>query len=312
MTQTCFQHPSVSAIGICDRCRQSFCGECRTDSVQDRRYCSRSCRAAAELVSGPSTATLAELLLGRVRPIRTGWRLWLRASASIVGYTAPAALGMALLENLRQDAAEDAFGRVLALPPLGFAAWLVLGSFGAALTAVVLSRVHRGAGDEGVYGHMFRRYLPWSATWLLATAASLLATTLLIVPGVIIGIRFFWADEFALTLGDSPLAAMRRSWAFTRGRFGSIFGFQWLAGFASYLTFAIIFVVNTLFNTLVQASGVSGAPFVDVLVSAVGYALVFVTYGGLHANELVYFYGLRAEDQSRSEPDSSTPSNISP
>jgi hypothetical protein len=298
LTQTCFQHPSVNAVGICDRCHRPFCGECRTDSVQDRQYCSRICRDATGLSPGESTATVEELLRGRDRPFQTGWGLWLRASAAIVGYTAPVTLGMALLENLRRDAAEDAFGRVLALPPLAIAAWLVLGTFGAALTAVVLSRLHRRAGGESVYLHTLQRYLSWSAAWLLATLASVVGTILLIVPGVIAGIRFFWADEFALTHGDSPVAALRRSWEFTRGRFGRVFGFQWLAGLASYVTLLVILLVNTLFNAGVAASGVPGGPFVDVFVSTVGYALVFVTYGGLHANELVYFYGLRAADES--------------
>ena len=312
MTQTCFQHPSVNAAGICHRCGHSFCSECRTDSIQDRQYCSQTCRAAAERIPGAATATVEDLLRGRDRPFRTGWGLWLRASASIVGYTAPAALAMALLENLRREAAEEAFGRVLALPPLGVVAWLVAGSFGMALTAVVLSRLHRRAHEESIYAHTIQRYPAWAATWLLATGASILGTILLIVPGVIAGIRFFWADEFALTQRESPIAAMRRSWEFTAGRFGSIFGFQWLAGFASYLTFAVVIGVNALFNAIVASSGVAGTPLVDVFASTVGYALVFVTYGGLHANELVYFYGLRAEDQARSESDASITSNISP
>jgi hypothetical protein len=300
----CATHAERSATALCDNCGRPTCAECAIESVAaESVYCSEACRAAA---SGPGAAEAAEpggvtlnaeLVEGMARPIRRGWMLWLRSLGQIVPAVLPSAILCALaLSSINPDPDVPFTGREL----LTF--WVVvplIAGVGVSATGVILSQRLTGLVKGSPIAWAARRFVPWAVTWLLVFLITMAGTILFIIPGIYLGIRFFWADEYALVHGRNPIRALRESWYLTHDEAGNLFVFQFLLGLASYvILFAALFLlvgVITFLETL--TGGVSQDItflhwFFIVLV-------VLVCYGCFHGPELVKFYGLRARRARR-------------
>jgi hypothetical protein len=232
----------------------------------------------------------AELIDGLETPIRTGWQLCTRVAGALVQWVGvPVGLGYALFAH--------ATGGVLLDPETGASLAADLGllvalALAAPATAIVLSHAHAADERGNPWPHLGTRYLPWLLTMLLFLGATMLGTLALIVPGIILGIRLFWADEFALVHGHGPVSALRESLNLTRGLTGRVFGFQFALGFAEYLVLIPMFVGIVAVKAMVDAlsAGLAGNVLASVLLSC----LFVITYASAHAAEVVYFYGLRA------------------
>jgi hypothetical protein len=285
MATHCSTHSQQTAVGACGTCGRPFCTTCRVeDLAEERTYCSAACRdaAGARLVHPGRPAS--ELVEAMRRPVRSGWRLWLRSAGPLTLHVAlPIGLAYGSLRAaLGVDAKADlTSGRDL----LVALAWLALGM---AATGVVLSRAHTGAAGGSPWPHVAKRILPWAGTWLVYAIAVGFGG-LLILPGMLAGIRLFWADEFALVHGMSPRAALSESLRLTRGLVGRIFGFQFLLGLVGNLV---------LLAGMVACGGLlSLLPDGSPGHFAAGLVLAFFgvhAYATMHAPEIVYFYGLRA------------------
>ena len=115
----------------------------------------------------------------------------------------------------------------------------------------------------------------------------------LIIPGIYLGLKLFWADEFAMVHQANPLQALSESWRLTEGEVGSIFRFQSLVGLSVYLLLIpagiLIWVIQTTFELL-------GSPaYLEWLMLPLLYFGVFLGYAALHGPEVVHFYAMRAE-----------------
>jgi hypothetical protein len=109
-------------------------------------------------------------------------------------------------------------------------------------SGVLLSRAYAENERGTPWPYVGPGYLPWLLASACFVAGVGLGTLSLIVPGILIGVRLFWADEFALVHGYGPVSAIRESLDLTRGRAGQIFGFQFTLGFAEYLVLIPLFL----------------------------------------------------------------------
>ena len=174
---------------------------------------------------------------------------------------------------------------------------LLMAAFGIALTQVILSQRYTRLVQGDPYAWTLRRFVPWTLSWIICLAAVFLGMLALVVPGIILALRLFWADEFALVHRAGPIQALKESWKLTSGNTGSIIGFQFFAGLAAYVVLIPVGALAVALAALVQLLGSS--EYVGLLATTLVYLMIFVGYGGLHGPEIVYFYGMRAE-QSRS------------
>lgn len=294
---SCARHPGASAVADCPVCGAPFCAECRVEKVgAEKVYCSDACRARDGLVASVSDA---ELAAAAKTPIRSGWRLWVRSAPWVSRHTLPVAAVMALLVVMSGSTIAGAMDESRGPAPSLAATVILWGLFGygIALSGVVLSSTHTGHRVGNAHLWTLRRLVPVVVVWAMVLAAGFLGFLLLIIPGIIIGIRLFWADEFALVHAAGPLTACRESWRLTRNREGSVFVFQFILGLAEYLI--LILVVIAFLGITLGANGIGARSAVISFVEAtLVFWLVFTAYGSAHAPELVYFYGLRAGKQA--------------
>jgi hypothetical protein len=176
---------------------------------------------------------------------------------------------------------------------VGILIWPALASFGVALTQMVMTQKHSGLVRANPYLLTAKRFVPWVVTTVLAFAILIVGYMALIIPGIYLSLRLFWAEEFVLVHGTGPLQGLRESWELTRGSAGSIFGFQFLAGFAAYGVLLLVFGALAGFLALVEVEE-NGGP-VDMVRRVIMFWGAFIAYAGLHAPEVVYIYGMRAE-----------------
>ena len=168
--------------------------------------------------------------------------------------------------------------------------------FGVALTQVILSSQYIRLGIGSPYTWVFRRIVPWGATWFLYAFLTSMGLVAFIIPGIIISLRLFWADEFALVHGKGSIESLRESWTLTRDKGLSILVFQFLAGWAQLI---IAFPAILLLFAIGQMP--SQSALAELVQGSLSWLVVFVTYGAVHAPELAYFYGmLAARDSSGS------------
>jgi hypothetical protein len=308
-TRYCAKHADRLGVALCDRCGAPFCAAqgCRfEDIVTDEEFCSQYCKDQhTKAQSGLLAATDYALLEGFEHPIKTGWRLWARSVRDLCLYTAPLAFVMGLLGSLIPGpegvTGAESF-RVLG----GTAIFLLLMfAFGIALTQVILSQQYTGLVKGNPYWWTLQRFIPWALTAIIALAAAFLGMLAFIVPGIIIGLRLFWADEFALVHQAGPLDAITNSWQLTRGKMGAIFIFQFLAGLASSVVLIGGGVIITLSNAAIQVLGSSYS--LELVELTVAYLVIFVGYGSLHGPEIAYFYGMRTRSVVRSTKEAHTP-----
>jgi len=290
MASLCSVHPDQASVGACPTCGRPFCARCRVeDLARDRAYCSASCRDTASAIAPGAGRPASELVADLRKPIRAGWWLWLRSAGPLTLHVAlPIGIAYSALRyaTLGAEPVDDA-----ASSPWHVAGAVGLAALAAAGTAVTLSRAHTGAPGGTPWPHVLARLLPWSAVWLFYLVVVGLGS-LLILPGLLLGIRLFWADEFALVHGMGPVAAVRESLRLTRGLVSRIFGFQFFLGFAENLVlFGLLFgfVGSGGLVSLLPPGG--AATFVLGTLSTI---ILTHAYASAHAPEIVYFYGLRA------------------
>lgn len=290
MTSLCSLHADQASVGACPTCSRPFCARCRVeDLARDRTYCSTACRDVAGAVAPGASRPASELVQDLRTPIRAGWRLWLRSAG-------PLTLQVALPVGVTYSALRYV---TLGAEPVGDASSaahdagaVALAALAAAASAVMLSRAHTGAPGGLPWTHVLARLLPWAAVWVFYLAAVFVGSLLLIVPGIIAGIRLFWADEFALVHGMGPVAAVKESLQLTRGQSSRIFSFQFLLGFAEYAVLLPLFVGFVAVGGLLSVLPPGGiATFAFGTLSSI---LLTHAYASAHAPEIVYFYGLRA------------------
>ncbi|MGI9589882.1 MAG: hypothetical protein ACR2P8_00835 [Myxococcota bacterium] len=260
------------------------------DVARELAFCSANCRDLDATTPAALGRAPVDLVSGLDRPIRTGWLLWLRQVPRLTSWVAlPLGIAVGVLRILLVDgSAADGSGR-----PVVYDVSLALAiALGAAGSAVVLSRAYTGAPNESPWGHVASRLLPWSVTWLIIGSAVLVGSLLLLIPGIIAGIRLFWADEFALMHGRSPRSAVRESLELSRGLTGRVFGFQIILGFAEYLVLVPLLIGVAGLGVLEDA--MPDGPVETLLVTTLMSVMLVNTYASLHAPEVVYFYGLRA------------------
>ena len=291
----CVRHAGVAAVGTCPSCHGGFCAGCRVEEVaRELAYCSIACRERGPAGVEPPRAALvsdADLVAGYRHPVRVGLALWARCFPTILRHLVPLAIVMSVLilgiESIGAGAEEPPdVNPELFLGLLALAA--IVGAFSMALTAVLLSHAHTGRVEGSPVAHAVRRFLPWVMVWVLFFSLSLIGTLALIIPGIIVGIRLFWADEFALVEGVGPFAALRESWRVTAGYAGPIFALQFILGLLSYL----VLLPAILLVGAAEAFGVS--PLGHAAFVFLATFVVLLCYASLHAPEVVYFYGLRA------------------
>ncbi len=291
----CLKHPGLPAEGRCARCGAVFCSNCRVAVLaSERAYCSTECRDLEAGLGLNPTVDSSDLARGAERPVRMGWSLTLRSVPAIAMHVSPIALVMALLLWYGNATIADAFEEngVLA-SHLSLASWALF-AYGAALSGVLLTREHTGFAPGNPYLWTLSRFVPWVITWLLTAVVVVFGMLLFIIPGLMLGIRLFWADEFALVLDSGPARSIRESWRLTRGHAWRIFSFQFLLGFAEYLILVPGFLAGLAIHAAARASGLDAYPAAEVVVSTAVFLIAFLTYSAAHAPEVVYFYGLRA------------------
>jgi hypothetical protein len=301
---TCLRHPGLPAADRCPRCGAPFCAGCGVVSLgAERTYCSEDCRDLEAGIGRALPASASDLARGAESPIRLGWALAFRSFPTVLAHLLPVALGMALLLWYGGATIAEVFEDNAALPShLGLAGWALFG-YGAALTAVLLSREHTSFAPGNPYLWTLRRFAPWALTWLLIGVIVLFGFVLLIIPGILLGIRLFWADEYALVLESGPVRSIRDSWNLTRGRGWRIFSFQFLLGLAEYLIVLPGVALIAGIHVAAGATGFGSHAAVQIVASTAIFAVAFLTYATVHGPEVTYFYGLRAvEGQQDADP----------
>ncbi len=296
--RNCIVHPERSAIALCRHCSKPVCSQCAIHAVAvDSHFCSEDCRKAALSTDQAKTSATPdrELVAGLRRPFPTGMKLWFRSLRELALRLAPVALLIGLVVTLGIDPTEAQ----LESDELGFANWafiamLVILAYGIALAGVIVSQRHTGYVHESSYLWALKRLIPWAATWVLVLAITMVGTLLLIVPGIYLGLRLFWADEYALIHGAGPIAALRESWKLTENEAGPIFIFQFLIGL---FTYGVVIAWSMVLFALTFASEAIGLE--SRLIGFVFVWSVFMAYALVHSPEVARFYGMRASKSER-------------
>jgi len=288
----CAEHAPELAVGECDHCGNPFCQACCVEALAvPEVYCSERCRDVAEPDS------FERFSAGFSSPFRTGMTLWARSLVPLLRHTVPVALLMAaLLVVVFPDWASEQG------PPPSFTlvmGLLLLGVYGIVLTSTVLSQNYTGLIRGNAHVWAGKRLLPWAATWALLAVGTTLGYLVLIIPGIIIALRLFWADEFTLAHRAGPIQSIKESWELTRGSMGEIFVFQVLAGVFGWLIFMAGVIGLQALGLVSPIAGAIGLP----LMFFVGSVVFFLGYGALHAPELAKFYGMRAGQLHDRRPD---------
>ncbi len=291
-SQTCAKHPGTPATMACGRCSMPLCSECGFDDAEGTRFCSRAC--AGEIRPG-----------GRARPqrrqddgqgiVEAGVRLWLRSIGGILLLALPIAtvIGVTFppLARMTEGGDPEEFTRA----DMAMFGVFLLGAFGCSAVALLLARKHTGEGEGSIWLQALKRFPFLVTTWLMMAVVVALGYLALIVPGIFLAMRLFWADELALVHGRNPVAAFRESWDLTRGITLHVFFFQFVLGLGFYLLlipFGILWFGGAL--VLMIFGDVSGGAEVGEFLGAFwGAVCLIALYGLIHAFEVVKFYSLR-------------------
>ena len=241
------------------------------------------------------------LVAGLKWPTVKGWWLWIRCLGVASRYLIPLAVVLAVI-LWRFFSPPQAEEPPLAEDLLLLGGLLLVGGFGAALSGVVLSQKHTGLVRGNAIAWTLRRFPAVVATWVLMMLAVIVGYIALVLPGIVLSVRLFWADELALMHERGPIQALRESWDLTRNAGGRVLVFQFLHGLAQYVILLPgMLLVFFLAAKVSQPVGPDdGLPFIALL--GVTLVLCFV-YGAAHAGEIVQFYGMRAARATMSADD---------
>lgn len=295
--RSCSVHPNRVAVALCQHCSKPVCSQCALHAVAiDAYFCSEDCRRSALSVDQAKTRARPdrELVAGLQSPFATGIKLWFRSLQDLVLGMAPAAflIGLAVWLGIDPEVPLESDE----MPISDWAIFTILAAlaYGMALAGVVLSQRHTGYVTESSFMWALWRLIPWLATWALVFAITVAGTLLFIIPGIYLGLRLFWADEYALIHSSGPIRALQQSWKLTENEVGAIFLFQFLAGLFSYaiLIAGIVLLMGLGFVGGALGVGDGGVGFATGWTFLMGYAL-------FHGPEVARFYGMRASKSER-------------
>lgn len=167
---------------------------------------------------------------------------------------------------------------------------LVIPALITAIHVVLVGGLSRGDEISVRYGLVgaFPRLVVLLAAALMYTGAVVAGFLALIVPGIFLAVRLYFAPQSVIVDNTSATGALRNSWELVRGQWWFTFGAMLLAGLLAGIP---IQIVDTI---ALEALGEGGAYVaVSVVLGAVG-----VSYTALFAALL--FFSLRARRQSAS------------
>jgi hypothetical protein len=156
---------------------------------------------------------------------------------------------------------------------------------------ILITQNYLGSEKANFYQLALKRYFPTIVTLILTTIIILMGTVLLIVPGIIMSLRLFWADEFALMHNKNPFEAIKANYKLTADNAGLIFGFQFLQGLINYLPLIIMFLTFFAFSFLESILPLEIFVALSASLTTI-FAVLWFTF--FHSAEVVIFYGLRA------------------
>jgi hypothetical protein len=240
---------------------------------------------------GTGIKTDHELLADYASPIRSGWALWGRSLRPLVVSMVPLAVIMGIIVVLLPETDPEA--ELTLAEGLGSLTLLALFAYSFALVQVVLSQQYVGLVRGNLYLWTLRRFLPWCLASTIVGMLALAGFLLFVVPGVYLSLRLCWVGEFALVHRFGPLQSIRESWRLTKDNAGSIFKFQFLAGLAANLILFAGAIVITGLAAVIELAG--SHPFLDPVGGTVVWLAFLVGYGAFEGPEVIYFYGMRAE-----------------
>ncbi len=307
---SCINHPKIQATTLCDRCARLICDDCRQTVIAlELDFCSEHCISTHLALTGKrlehgnisdisvrenTLVSNEDLVNGLRHPFVTGWKLWLHSLSDIIKRVALPFAGLALFGHLLLQ--DHNWGSNEAADITIWATGVIISVYAFFVINILISYLHIGHPIVDIYKVAIVRFLPTVATWVLSIMAAFVGILLFVIPGIIIGVRLFWADEFALVNRQNPFAAIKSSFELTRGFGGRIWVFQFLQGLIIYLVMLVAFVLLLL---LAQLINLIAADLYSALMWVALSLLITLGYSFLHATEIAYFYGLRAE-KSRS------------
>ncbi|ANM31407.1 hypothetical protein ABI59_20260 [Acidobacteria bacterium Mor1] len=292
VSQSCAKHPGVPATLACGRCGMPLCNDCGFDDADGARFCSRSC--AGEIRPGGAMRRQRRSDVGQ-GIVEVAVRLWFRSLGGMLLLSLPIAFAIGVvfppLARLGEGSDPNEFTRAdMAILGLFF-----VFVFGCSAVGLFLARKHTGEGAGAIWLKALMRFPLLVGTWLLVAVIVVFGYIALIVPGIILAMRLFWADELVLVHGRNPLAAIRESWDLTRGITLHVFIFQFVLGLSVYLLmipFAILWFGGAVAWMMFGSAFGSGG-FGEFLSAFWGAICLIAFYGLIHAFEVVKFYSLR-------------------
>lgn len=87
----------------------------------------------------------------------------------------------------------------------------------------------------------YSRFLSFFIATFLAGLAAFLGLLLLIIPGIVVGIRLQFAGYFVAE-GEGPINALKKSWALTQGSVWNLFLLNLLLGLINLLGLLVLVV----------------------------------------------------------------------
>ncbi len=285
--RNCINHPDRLGEMECDLCGEAMCTACHVDAIAaDREYCSIACAREAE--SGAAERYRA----GVERPYATGLVLWRDSLRGLAMATLPAAVVIGVAVQVDPGLLSDDPDAAAAASPWVTLAVFLAFVYGILVAQVTLSQQHTELIDGSPHAWVLRRIVPWALTWLLVLVGTVFGYFLLVIPGIILGLRLFWADELALAHRLGPLRAAQESWAITKGRARDLFSFQFVAGLFAWV--AVFGALMVAVYPVGFAAGVVGLGSDGVLLFAMTWVF-FMAYAAVHAVQVAKFYGTLAE-----------------
>jgi len=265
---------------------------------------------------GTGTAGLlrsdAEFVEPLTKPVRAGWGLWFTTLPSISLYTFPLATAMALT-LLAADpslAARHAEAPHASFALVGLLAFWGCFAFGIALVGVLLSRGYLHRNILNPYIWTIGRLASWLTVWLVIFLGCIVATSFFMslglslglavgiefcwVPGLVVMLKLFWADELALMHRRNPFDAIRESWILSGKNHAGFFRVQLLAGLTQYAVLIPAIIIVLRISSSLDELGMTRSAGRSMIQFTVIFWLVFIVYGLFHATETVFFYGIRA------------------
>ncbi|MDX9856487.1 MAG: hypothetical protein RBT76_01720 [candidate division Zixibacteria bacterium] len=313
---SCSNHPGIPATVTCDHCGRAVCDQCCVSLIaRELDFCSDTClqrytaQNRTEYGSPDRPPISNQQLIENLRhPFVNGARLFSRSFLPLIQKVALplSALIVALLASMgglsaRQYSYEATGFKGTLLSLVCLACW----AFVIFAMNMLTSRIYTGGSTRNLYSQVARSFFRTLGAWIIFLLGVLIGAVMLIIPGIIAGVRLFWADEYALLHGMGPIRAARASADLTRGYAWPTLKHQLLTNLMGELLLVAAIIglnfsihpIMTVFPEYTQMA---------IIISVLVLALT-LTYAFVHASEVVYFYGLRALKYENERKNERTP-----